>query len=54
MLHQWLNRVCKENKITTLFNNFIKNILNRVPKMNEGLTGLEGRDGEQFVTDTFG
>ncbi len=30
---------------------FIKNILICVPKMNEGLTGLERHDGELLMTE---
>ncbi len=30
---------------------FIKNILICVPKMNEGLTGLERHEGESFMTE---
>ncbi len=30
---------------------FIKNILICVPKMNEGLTGLEWHEGEQLMTE---
>ncbi len=30
---------------------FIKNILNCVPKMKEGLTGLEQHEGESLMTE---
>ncbi len=33
---------------------FIKYILICVPKMNEGLTGLERLEGEKLMTDIFG
>ncbi len=40
--------VCRVRKLS----DFIKNILNRVPKMNKGLTGLERHDeGEQLMTE---